>query len=152
MVSHCNWYKSSATVSFHMDTVDPFWTDIISIMLWNPSSSSYWDYSQIVLRVIFSFSIEQVSGITHMFWKQAPDTASSKEMAQNASANQAIKKEWVKNATFSVFIIQGVLAVVEYLSQGNRAALLPVSCNRALTGPCHFSGIRYTCGFSRTVS
>lgn len=74
-----------------------------------------------------------------MFWKQAIDTASSKGMAQNASAKQAIKKDWVKNPAFSVFIIQGVSAVVEYLNQENRAALLPISINRE-SGPCHFSG------------
>jgi len=69
-----------------------------------------------------------------MFGKQAIDTSSSKGETQNASAKQAIRKEWVKNPTFSVFIIQRVSAVVEYLRQGYRAPLLPVSTNRK-SGP-----------------
>lgn len=52
-------------------------------------------------------------------------------MAQNASAKQTIKKEWVKNPTFCVFIIQGISAVTEYLNQGNRDALL--QCQFPLT-------------------
>lgn len=98
--------RSSATVSFHLDTADPFWACTWYYTMKSHPSPLCWDYSQIVHTDPLQRKKKKPAELLTCFESKPLIQHQGKEWPKMVEEKQAIEKEWVKNANFSVFIIR----------------------------------------------